>query len=469
MSDPFGERLRSYYQSIQGDAPARLEASVARALDSAAPVRTASAAHGLWRPAFGLASVGAAVIIVALVARNLGPVPTVSPSGVVGPSTSPTASLEESPSASPTDEPSPAPTATATPTSSVPLPTAQGETNAPGPSPTQRPPGSLEATGAMNPALVQPVAVRLSDGRVLITGGRQKQPNGMTMLRSQAAEIYNPDGGTFAPTGSMADPRAGHTATLLRDGRVLVVGGIDASDGIDNLATAELYDPASGTFTRTGSLAQGRAHHTATLLRDGRVLVAGGYGGGTLSLSSAEIYDPTTGRFTATGSMTSVRQDATAELLADNRVLIAGGLDQYATSALDSAELYDPATGTFSATGSMAKARSRAAIVGLEDGRELLAGGIDTSGKPLNSAEFYDPGTGKFSPAGTMTAAGASMGVWLKDARVLFVAIGGLSIYDPGSATFSALQAPGGPIDTATWAVGNVLLTEGGPAQIWVP
>jgi hypothetical protein len=319
----------------------------------------------------------------------------------------------------------------------------------------------------MSPALSGPVAVRLSDGRVLITGGREKRSDGMTLLCSQSAEIY--DFGGFAPTGPMADARAGHTATLLLDGRVLVVGGIDASDGFDNLATAELYDPATGKWTRTGSLAQGRAHHTATLLDDGRVLIAGGYGGGTLSLKSAEIYDPATGKFTPTGSMTVARRDASAEMLSNGLVLIAGGLDQSATSALASAELYDPATGKFTATGSMGAARAHFAMTWLEDGREILAGGVDSAGHALKSAEFYDPGTGKFRPAGSISAAGASMGVWLKDARLLFASSGGLAIYDPASATFSPVEAPAGPIDTATWTTTGVLLTEGGPAQVWLP
>jgi hypothetical protein len=443
MNDPVGERLRSYYKSIQGDAPARLEARVARTLDSAAAARPARA---LWRPAFGLAALGAAVLVVALVVRDLGPAPT--PSGMAGPSATSTAA--------------PSPTPTVPVTEPVESPTLE-------PSPTARPVGSLRGAAAMNPALTNPVAVRLSDGRVLITGGRQNRSNGITLLRTQTAEIYEPDTDEFAPTGSMADVRAGHTATLLNDGRVLVVGGIDASDGIDNLASAEIYDPETGKFGATGSLLQGRAHHTATLLDDGRVLIAGGYGGGTLSLESAEIYDPETGKFSATGSMAAARRDATAAMLADGRVLIAGGLDQYATSALASAEIYDPATGEFSATGSMATARTGFAAMGLEDGRVLVAGGMDTKGSPLTSAETYDPATGEFSPAGSTSAAGAFTAVWLKDARVLLVAVGALSLYDPAAGTFSPVAAPAGPVDTATYALGVVLLTEGGPTQIYQP
>jgi hypothetical protein len=457
MSDPVDERLRSYYRSIGGDPPAGLETRVARALDSAAAKPFASQVRAPWRPAFGLVAAGVAVIVVALVVRSLAPVaiPSASASPMAGQSAWPT--------------PTPVPTPPPTPTPGVTMPTSQPESPSPGLSPTARPAGTLEATGAMNPALSQTVAVRLADGRVLITGGREGRSNGVTLLRSQAAEIYDPNGGVFTPTGSMADPRAGHTATLLNDGRVLVVGGIDAGDGFDNLATAELYDPATGQFTPTGSLAQGRAHQTATLLDDGRVLIAGGYGGGTLSLKSAEIYDPATGKFTATGSMTVARRDATATLLVDGRVLIAGGLDQYATSALASAEVYDPATGKFTATGSMAAARSGFGAMGLEDGRVLVVGGRDATGAILESAEIYDPGTAKFSPAGSMTAAGASTAVWLKDARVLFVSSGGMSVYDPASETFSPVGNPTASIDTATFAVGDVLLTEGGPAQVYLP
>ncbi len=454
MSDPVEERLRSFYRAIQGDPPVRLETKVARAMDAT------PALHRIWSPvraASGLAVTAALLIVIVVLVQGLGSGPVSSPSAPIGPSTSPSATATSMPTKPPTATPG---------VTALPEPT---PSPSPEPSPTAPPVGSLQDTGAMAPPLSQPTAVRLADGRVLITGGREKRPNGITLLRSQTAEIYEAASGKFTPTGSMADARAGHTATLLNDGRVLIVGSIDASDGFDNLATAELYDPATGKFTRTGSLAQGRAHHTATLLNDGRVLIAGGYGGGTLSLSSAEIFDPSTGKFTTTGSMTTARRDATATLLTTGLVLVAGGLNTDANGARASAELYDPATGKFTATGSMATARFDFGAMGLEDGRVLVAGGLDSALKPLTSAEFYDPGTGKFSPAGSTTAGGASTAVWLKDARVLFVSSGGVSLYDPASDTFSPVGTPAASVDTATLTDRNVLLTEGGPAQVYQP
>ena len=372
MNDPVSDRLRSYYVSIQRDPPPRLERSVIRAMETTPQKRGPS----FTSVAFALIVAGAVLIALVVAVRGLVPSPSPSASPVVG----------SSASAIPTVAPTPSPT----PTVPATLPPTPLMSATPEPPPTARPMGTLQGTGAMNPALSGPAAVRLSDGRVLLTGGRQKNAGGITMLRSQAAEIYSAGPGTFTPTGSMNDARAGHTATLLNDGRVLVVGGIDASDGYDNLATAELYDPGTGKFTRTGSLAQGRARHTATLLDDGRVLIAGGYGGGTLSLKSVEIYDPATGKFAAAGSMMVARRDATATLLSDGRVLIAGGLDENATAALAAAEIYDPATGKFTATGSMATARYAFAAQGLEDGRVLIAGGTSTapSSAAVSTAEL---------------------------------------------------------------------------------
>jgi hypothetical protein len=153
-----------------------------------------------------------------------------------------------------------------------------------------------------------------------------------------------------SPTGSMTTTRDLYTA-LLADGRVLVAGGYDSPYA--PLASADLYDPKTGTFSPTGSMAGARGLHTATLLSDGRVLIAGGGPWGSMLLTasylaSAELYDPKTGTFSPTGSLATARAWHTATLLADGRVVIAGGAG---SAFLASAELYDPKTGTFSPTG----------------------------------------------------------------------------------------------------------------------
>jgi hypothetical protein len=245
---------------------------------------------------------------------------------------------------------------------------------------------------AANKVTAPTTATLLSDGRVLITGGM----TGGGAVAS--AELYDPKTGTFSATGSMATSRYGHTATLLSDGRVLIAGGWN---GGGNVASAELYDPKSGIFSSTGSMATARYGHTATLLSDGRVLIAGGvnrYGG---YASSVELYDPKTGAFNSTGSMATARYGHTATLLSDGRVLIAGGVNRYGGYA-SSVELYDPKTGAFSATGSMTTARYGHTATLLSDGRVLIAGGVSGSGDAVASAEVYDPKTGAFNSTGSM-------------------------------------------------------------------
>jgi Kelch motif/Galactose oxidase, central domain len=254
--------------------------------------------------------------------------------------------------------------------------------------------GTWTATGSMSTARESHTATLLPDGRVLIAGGEDRWDHAVA-----SAEIYNPKTGTFSATGSMATPRAWHTAALLSDGRVLIAGGNAGTWSYSGpfLASAEIYNPKTGTFSPTGPMATPRAWHTATRLADGRVLVAGGENART-DLASAEIYNPKTGTFSPTGSMTVGRVYHAAALLSDGRVLVEGGGSDYSGGKfLASAELYNPKTGTWTATGSMADQRNLLTATLLTDGRVLVAGGFGAQA-PLASAEIYDPKTGTFGP-----------------------------------------------------------------------
>jgi hypothetical protein len=231
-----------------------------------------------------------------------------------------------------------------------------------------------------------PTSTRLADGRVLIAGGDGvSTPGPMTTCFPLIAELFDPATNTFAATGALPAGRSRHTATLLADGRVLLAAGISVGPSI---ASAETFDPGTGSFAPTGNMAAARFFHTATRLNDGRVLVVGGENGP--SLSSAELYDPATGTFSATGSMSVGRARHLAVLLADGRVLIAGGRATDG-SVFASVEIYDPGTGTFSIATPMTSARFWATAVRLADGRVLIAGGTDNGTVGLLSAEVYTP------------------------------------------------------------------------------
>ncbi len=265
-------------------------------------------------------------------------------------------------------------------------------------------------------------------------------------------DVSAPDVGRVSSAQPMLEPRSGHSATLLPDGRVLIAGGMRRNQ--DFYKSAELYDPASGRFLATGEMSLPRVGQIAVLLSSGKVLVAGGWVGHTCT-DSAELYDPATGKFTLLPArMTTHRGDARATLLLNGNVLITGGADHdsprgiisaamfslsdlsfhalppmhfarvYHTATLlpdgrvlvvggrgdkvnAVAELFDPQRGSFTETGSLATARYKHTAGLLPDGRVLVAGGSDErdwSGS-LNSAEIYDSETGKFSPVSSRISA----------------------------------------------------------------
>jgi uncharacterized repeat protein (TIGR01451 family) len=238
-------------------------------------------------------------------------------------------------------------------------------------------------TGSMTTSRYGNTGTLLSSGEVLVTGSHANPA-------LASAELYDPATGGWNATGSMTTRRGFHTATLLPDGRVLVAGGIDVGSGGGIWASAELYNPVTGLWSPTGSMPVAHAFHTATLLPNGRVLVVGGFSGGG-SITSAELYNPTTGVWSGASNMSTPRMRHTATLLPDGRVLVVGG-DDNGSNGVASAELYDPATNTWSGAGSMSVARSRHTATLLPDGRVMVAGGCTGNIVTCHaSAELYDP------------------------------------------------------------------------------
>ena len=301
-------------------------------------------------------------------------------------------------------------------------------------------------TGAMVSARKSHTATVMLNGKVLLTGGH----DGSNYL--QTAEIFDPATATFSETTKYDDtekkyvpsyvnvPRAFHTATLLSNGMVLLVGGLNQK----YLDSAELYNPATGKFTATsGALNIARAYHTAILLASGQVLITGGYDGIDY-LDTAELYDPSTRTFKLIAKdMSTPRAHHSATLMASGEVLIAGGYNQ--DGYLATAEIYDPANETFRSTSAMAGARAYHAAALLSDSTILIAGG--TNGNPLATAEIFNPATSSFTAtAGAMTVAREGLtAILLRNSTVLIA--GGFSekqlntaeIYNPSGRTFTAL------------------------------
>ena len=260
-------------------------------------------------------------------------------------------------------------------------------------------------TGSLSTSRSGHTATLLPNGKVLVVGGY----NGSYLT---SAELYDPaangGAGGWSPTKDFSPGRRDHTATLLSNGKVLVAGGYNGYYGY--LINADLYDPDTETWSDTGSLAAGRHHHTATLLPNGKVLVVGGYNSSQVDkyLTSAELYDPAgnsgAGAWSATGSLTPGRELHSATMLGNGKVLVAGGYNSaVGLGFLRKADLYDPDTETWSPTGQLAIDRGRDAHTAtlLGNGKVLVAGGENLSGY-LNSADLYDPVTGAWSASGSL-------------------------------------------------------------------
>lgn len=321
------------------------------------------------------------------------------------------------------------------------------------PAQTTRPSRSTPATDTMWTPAAPMLEIRfgetatlLPDGDVLVVGGRSDWAgHGFTRA---TAELFDPATGRWTQTGSLGSARQGQIAILLASGKVLVAGG-DASGGspASSLVSAELYDPRTGTWAYTGHLMSAREGATATRLPDGRVLVTGGFSslaGGPIA--SAEIYDPATGAWTVTRAMTVGRQGHTATLLSNGTVLVAGGgcCDQAARA---SAEVYDPVTGAWTATGALHSARLYHSAITLSDQKVLVYGGDNRSDHgPVTTAELYDPATriwvttgSPSSPGNLFESQGAVIGqaVRLRD-ETIFAAAGSSERYDPMSGSWTA-------------------------------
>lgn len=319
-------------------------------------------------------------------------------------------------------------------------------------------PGTFSKTLAMNEPRMWHTATLLKNGKILIVGGHSHEYG-----TTNSAEIYDPSIGKFQYTGHLKYERCRHSATLLNDGRVLIIGG-ESSLGV--LSSVEIYDPSTETFTLSGNMIDPRESHTATLLPDGNVLVIGGLSWGGC-LQNAELYNTASGTFDRISSLMSEwRQNHTATLLPNGEILIVGGGNK------GKVDLYNVNTKTFSQTGKMAVyERDRHIAVLLNNDKVLVAGGSCFS--DYNTVELYDYNTGSFSSTGSMSQAKFNFGAAsLANGKVLIVGgsvgtYGGdatAEIYDPASGTFTNTASMHDRRENHTVTIlsdGSVLVTGG--------
>ena len=326
-------------------------------------------------------------------------------------------------------------------------------------------------TGKMNVARAGHTATLLADGKVLVVGGKNFSPDAI-----DSAELYDPPSRSWTVTGWLNVARFASTATLLTDGRVLVTGGF-SHGGFTS--TAEVYDPVTGAWTRTGNMSTVRAGHSASLLQDGRVLVAGGQGpAGLGALKTAEVFDPATGTWSRTGDLNFPRMGHTATRLLDGRVLVVRG--QYGEDPWEgegvngdatSAELYDPLAGTWIATAGPSAANGSGTL--LQSGKVLVVGGILDEFTPyprtLTSSEVFDPDTGAWAQTMPLAAAYAwHTATLLPNGEVLIVGWAGTlnsaEQFDPNTTTWtttSSLNTKRAEHTATLLADGSVLIAGG--------
>jgi hypothetical protein len=320
-------------------------------------------------------------------------------------------------------------------------------------------------------------ATLLLNGKVLICGGADRADSLGTVLDS--AELYDPITETFAPAANMTSPRWHHSATLLPDGRVLIAGGTinPNAGGASNsvLSSSEIYDPVAGTFTAGSNMNAARMWHTATLLDNGNVLIAGGYGGSQgvgpdVRWASAELYDPSTATFSRTGGMTTERFNHRASLLPEGRVLIAGGAGRI-DGPIPWVELYDPKSGVFSLAGATGSVDTVGpAIVSLLPTGDVLMA-LDTYDSPTINADLYDPLAALFTGTGKMRVPRIFTGTLLPSGSVLVAGQGTADLYDPTTGAFSATADMAVPRfnHTATPLPNGTVLMSGGITSVAYP
>ena len=365
-----------------------------------------------------------------------------------------------------------------------PLPAPSVDATSPGPSesaapsaspiPVAGPGGVWIQTGTMVTPRDGHSAVRLQDGRVLVVGGSGGEFDPAT------AELYDPVSGTWSATGNMLNIRAGVPPVLLTDGRVLVGDVVDGSNGNPDIYGSELYDPATGTWTATGPMVGDSPGDAPTVLRDGRVLVVGGEG--------PQVFDPASGTWTATGKMNDQGGHTTTALLSDGKVLVAGGSgfrgDYY---VLDSAQVYDPVTGSWTAIANMhAKASLTAALL-QPDGKVLVVGSLFPKGfQARMHAEVYDPAAGTWTALAQPTGSNGfkSIAAVLSDGTVLMTDpdednprpgsatdCTAAALYDPwsGSTTTASSMLRCGGGSFTLLLDGTVLKGNGSSSELYVP